>query len=360
MKTTPLHDLHTARGAKFGPFAGYQMPLFYPLGILAEHRHTRAACGVFDISHMVQVEVSGKDAAAFVSRLCPYDAQSQPEKRARYSYFLNDAAGIIDDLIVSRLADDRFMIVCNAGCADKDWAHMQAHIAGFAVELEKRDRAFLAIQGPKAEAVLQSAGHDFRAMNFLDVAELPGDIFVSRSGYTGEDGFEIALPSGGATEFASALLENPDVEMIGLGARDSLRLEAGLPLYGQDLGEEITPLEAGIAWAIPKSHRSGGTFVGADALAREFAQGRKRKRIGLRPQGAAPVRAHATILDANGRKVGEITSGGFGPTIDRPVALGLIDIDAQMPLHADLRGRLVLLDEAKLPFVSHRYKTANN
>jgi aminomethyltransferase len=360
VKKTPLFSLHQQSGAKFGPFVGYEMPLFYPAGILAEHRHTRTACGIFDISHMMQVEISGRDAAAFIARLCPCPAQSQELRRARYTYFLNERAGVIDDLIVTRLAADRFMVVCNAGCAEKDWAHMEAHKAGHDVALRKLDRAFIAIQGPAAEEVLRGAGIEAGAMNFLDARELPGGRFVSRSGYTGEDGFEIALPAHEAEDFTRSLLKNPMALLIGLGARDSLRLEAGLPLYGQDLSEDITPMEAGIAWAIPQTHRNGGEFIGAAALAAHFARGRARKRIGFRVEGAAPVRAHAAVLDSAGNAVGEITSGGFGPTVNGPVALALVSSTATGPFSADLRGRKIMLEEAKLPFVPHRYKKSAN
>jgi aminomethyltransferase len=354
LKKTPLNALHGELGAKFGPFAGYDMPLFYPAGILAEHRHTRAAAGLFDISHMLQVEITGKDAAAAIERLCPYPASEQPAGRARYSFFLNESGGIIDDLIVTRLSDERFLLVCNAGSASKDLEHIRAHSAGAAVAV--RDRAFLALQGPQGEAVLRDCGIGPLPEVFLDALELPGDRFISRSGYTGEDGFEIALPAGEAEAFARRLLADTRVAMAGLGARDSLRLEAGLPLYGQDLSEEITPQEAGLSWAIPQSHRSGGPFVGAEALAANFAAGRKRRRIGLVPEGAAPVRAHAEIRDASGQRVGEVTSGGFGPTVNHPVAMGLIAVDATLPLFAELRGRQAPLAEAKLPFVPHRYK----
>jgi aminomethyltransferase len=354
LKRTPLHALHGELGAKFGPFAGYEMPLFYPAGILAEHRQTRASAGLFDISHMLQVEIAGANAARAVERLCPYPAGEQAIGRARYSFFLNENGGIIDDLIVTRLSEDRFLLVCNAGSASKDLEHIRAHSAGAAVA--DRNRAFLALQGPLSEAVLRDGGIGPLPDAFLDARELPGDRFISRSGYTGEDGFEIALPAGEAEAFARRLLADPRVAMAGLGARDSLRLEAGLPLYGQDLSEEITPQEAGLSWAIPQSHRSGGPFIGADALAANFATGRKRRRIGLVPEGAAPVRAHAEIRDSTGRTVGEVTSGGFGPTVNHPVAMGLIAVDATFPLFAELRGRQTPLAEAKLPFVPHRYK----
>ncbi len=356
MKQTPLHSLHRELGAKFGPFAGFDMPLFYPAGILAEHRHTRSQCGLFDISHMMQVELEGPGAAELVSRLCPYPAAGQQPGRARYSFFLNGEAGIIDDLIVTRLAASRFMIVCNAGCADKDLAHIKDHAPGHDVGVKVLDRAFIAVQGPAAEVVLRESGMDELPASFLDAMELPGNRFISRSGYTGEDGFEVALPASEAEQFARKLLSDSRAMMIGLGARDSLRLEAGLPLYGQDLAEDITPQEAGLSWAIPQTHRNGGDFVGALALAAHFAEGRKRKRIGFVPEGNAPVRAHSAILDAAGNKVGEVTSGGFGPTVNHPVGMALVAVEAGDTLYADLRGRQVPIRQVKLPFVPHNYK----
>ncbi|MEZ5792888.1 MAG: glycine cleavage system aminomethyltransferase GcvT [Nitratireductor sp.] len=356
MKQLPLHSLHAEQGAKFGPFAGFDMPLFYPDGIMREHQHVRSQAGLFDISHMVLVMLAGKDAAALVSHLCPYPADEQQPGKARYTFFLNEQAGVIDDLIVTRFATDRFMIVCNAACAEKDLAHIRSNAEGRDVAIEVLERVFLALQGPQAEAVLTKAGLDVAAMNFLDARELADGWIVSRSGYTGEDGFEIAIPVGLADDFARKLLADDRVMLIGLGARDSLRIEAGLPLYGQDLSDSITPMEAGLAWAIPKSHRDGGRFVGADALAQKFAEGRSRKRVGIRPQGAAPVRAHAAVIDAAGKTIGEITSGGFGPSCGHPVAFGLIEANHEGPLFAELRGRQMPLEIASLPFAPHRYK----
>jgi aminomethyltransferase len=332
------------------------MPLFYSAGIVREHENTRANAGLFDISHMVLVEIDGADSAALISRLCPYPATQQPVGHSRYSFFLNENAGIIDDLIVTRRGETRFLIVCNAGCAEKDLAHIRRHATGFDVTVEVLDRVFLALQGPAAENVLENAGLTVANLSFLQVTEPRQGWVVARSGYTGEDGFEIAIPSGQAEEFAAKLLEDDRVLPAGLGARDSLRLEAGLPLYGQDLAEDISPQEAGIAWAIPKSHREGGDFIGAPALAAKFAAGRKRKRVGLKPVGNAPVRAHAKLANGAGDPVGEVTSGGFGPTVGHPVALGLIDANHEGSLFADLRGRQVEMEIVKLPFVEHRYR----
>ncbi|MCB1461427.1 MAG: glycine cleavage system aminomethyltransferase GcvT [Nitratireductor sp.] len=357
MKQIPLHSLHVELGAKFGPFAGYDMPLFYGAGVLKEHLHTRGHAGLFDISHMRHVDVTGADAARLVSRLCPYDATAQENGAGRYTFFLNKNAGIIDDLIVTRLGADRFRIVCNAGCADKDIEHLRAHANGFDVKIEPLQRVFLALQGPEAEAVLASAGLDAAHLAFMHAMETPDGWFISRSGYTGEDGFEIALPASDGNTFARKLIEDPRVLPIGLAARDSLRLEAGLSLYGQDLSEDITPMEAGLIWAIPKPLREGGPFVGADTLAAKIAEGRKRKRVGLKPKGpSAPIRAHATLLDSKGDRIGEVTSGGFGPSCDHPVALGLVAADAKEPLFAEVRGKLIELDLTPPPFVPHRYK----
>jgi aminomethyltransferase len=248
------------------------------------------------------------------------------------------------------------MLVCNAGCADKDLAHIEEHAAGRDVRVTVRDRAFIAVQGPQAENVLRAAGMDELPSMFLDAHELSGGRFISRSGYTGEDGFEIALAPHEAEAFARRLLSDDRAMMIGLGARDSLRLEAGLPLYGQDLSEDITPLEAGLSWAVPASHRNGGGFIGALALAAHFANGRKRKRIAFVPEGNAPVRSHAPVLDAQGKQVGEVTSGGFGPTVNHPVGMALVAADAGETLFADLRGRQIPIRQAKLPFVPHQYK----
>ena len=356
MKKTPLYPLHERLGAKFGPFAGYDMPLLYPAGIMAEHTHTRENASLFDISHMVHVAITGAGAADLVSRLCPYAAGGQETGRARYSFFLNDAAGIIDDVIVTRLADDRFLIVCNAACSDKDLAHIRHHASHFDAKVEVLDRAFVALQGPQAEAVMRDAGFDVTGLQFMQATEPRAGWFVSRSGYTGEDGFEIAMPSAQGMAFAEQLLGDERVAMAGLGARDSLRMEAGLPLYGQDLAEDITPMEAGLGWAIAKEMREGGEFVGAVALAQKAVSGRARRRLGLRPVGSTPVRTHAILTDATGRQVGEITSGGFGPSVGHPIAFGLIDMDAVMPVSAEVRGKQIEMQETKLPFVPHRYK----
>lgn len=360
MNKTPLYNIHVAHGAKFGPFAGFDMPLFYKTGIIAEHLHTRKKAGLFDISHMMLVEIGGDDGAQLVSKLCPLNANDMDNGEARYTFFLNDNAGIIDDLIVSRLANDRYSMVCNAGCAEKDLAHINRHAENFNVEIIVKPYGIVALQGPEAEVVLEGCGLSVSAMKFMQVARIDGDHgnwLVSRSGYTGEDGFEIAMPENEIAAFTQKLLADERVLPIGLGARDSLRLEAGLSLYGQDLSDDITPMEAGLTWAIAKDLRTDGSYIGAQAVKEKIAAKRKRKRVGIKPEGRAPVRAGSVILDGSGSQVGEITSGGFGPSVEHPVALGLINIDADVEsLVAEVRSRHIALKIASLPFTPHKYK----
>ena len=347
--------MHLDAGAKTGAFAGYDMPLSYPLGVMKEHLHTRSKAGLFDISHMMHVEVAGSEAAALLSRLCPFDPVEQLEGQAKYTFFLNDTAGIIDDLIVTRLATDRYLIVANAGCAEKDLAHINTEASKFDVSVTAVPRAFLALQGPSAEAVLQD--HiDVSKMAFMTGTETSQGWFVSRTGYTGEDGFEIGLPEAEGVAFAEKLLSHEDVEWIGLGARDSLRLEAGLPLYGQDLSDEITPHEAGLLWAIPKDLRNAGNFIGADALARSIEAGRSRMRVGLLPEGR-PVRGDVILENADGKEIGIVTSGGFGPSLEGPMAMAIVNVDAaDAQIFADMRGKKIPMKRVKLPFTPHSYK----
>jgi len=340
-----------------GEFAGYSMPLFYPLGVMKEHLHTRASAGLFDISHMVHIEITGKEAGRLIERACPYDASNQPLGQARYTFFLNQNAGVIDDLIITRLGDERYLIVANAGCAEKDIAHIKGLAEGFESNVEVIPRGFLALQGPQAEAVLNEQGLAAGELKFMTGIEPKPGWFLSRTGYTGEDGFEIAMPVSKTVDFAKALLAHDAVELIGLGARDSLRLEAGLSLYGQDLDDQTTPHEAGLLWAIPKPLRQGGTFIGADVLADKIAAGRGRKRVGLRPLGKMPVRAGAKLVNDAGNDIGKVTSGGFGPSFNGPVALGMITMDAaDQPIFAEVRGKQVEMEIHPLPFVPHTYK----
>jgi aminomethyltransferase len=357
VKQTPLFNFHQQSGAKMGEYAGYSMPLFYPLGVMKEHLHTRKAAGLFDISHMVHMEITGPEAAKLIERACPYEASSQPIGQARYTFFLNENAGVIDDLIITRLADQCYLIVANAGCAEKDESHIKGLAESFDAEVEVLPRGFLPLQGPKAEAVLAAVGFDVANMGFMSGIEPKSGWFLSRTGYTGEDGFEIAMPVDEVEAFAKSLLENDDVELIGLAARDSLRLEAGLSLYGQDLNEDVSPHEAGLLWAIPKPLREGKGFIGAKALAEKIAAGRSRKRVGLCPVGGRPVRAGTTLVNDAGETIGQVTSGGFGPSFDGPVALGLINMDAaDAPMFADIRGKKIAMEIHALPFVPHTYK----
>lgn len=357
LKQTPLTQMHLEAGAKMGAFAGFTMPLFYPLGLMKEHIHTREKAGLFDVSHMVHIEVSGPESARLISHLCPCQAAAQEIGSCRYTFFLNERAGIIDDLIVTRLGEERFLMVVNAGCAEKDVAHVNGQADKFDVSVKIIPRGFLALQGPKAEAALAKCGFDLSSCSFNSALETENGWFISRTGYTGEDGFEIGLPVEETAAFVTRLLENDDVRLIGLGARDSLRLEAGLSLYGQDLDEETTPHEAGLVWAIAKPLREGGDFIGSAAFAEKIIEGRKRKRVGLKPKQKIPVRAGAKLTDENDHEIGSVTSGGFGPTVDYPVALGLITIESDGgSVFADVRGRKIEMEIVKLPFTPHNYK----
>ncbi|MEX2630786.1 MAG: glycine cleavage system aminomethyltransferase GcvT [Tistlia sp.] len=358
---TPLHDLHRALGARLVPFAGYEMPVQYPAGILKEHLQCRERAALFDVSHMGQVRLSGAGAAEALERLAPLDAQGLPEGRTRYSFFTNEAGGILDDFMTTRVGDDLLLVV-NAACKAADLAHLQRALPAGARCALLEDRALLALQGPQAAAVLQRLAPAVADLRFMDSAELElagVNARLSRSGYTGEDGFEISLPAEAAGAFAERLLAEPEVEPAGLGARDSLRLEAGLCLYGHDIDETTTPVEAGLAWAIGKRRRAEGGFAGADTILRQLAEGPPSKRVGLLPEGRAPLREGLEILDGDGRKVGRITSGGFAPSLGRPVAMGYVApglAEAGTALAAELRGKPVALATAPLPFVKHGYK----
>jgi len=358
-KTLPLEDLHKAAGAKFGPFAGWNMPLTYPAGVMKEHQHTRQHVGLFDISHMKLIAVHGPQAAALLNRACPLDAGALEQSQSKYTFLLNGKAGIDDDLIVTRLGPERFMVVANAGNAAADIAHLQQVAAGFDATVEPLDRIFLAIQGPDAEAALNQAGIETAALSFMHGIEPREGWFMSRSGYTGEDGFEIGLPEKDARALLEKLLADERVMWIGLAARDSLRLEAGLCLHGQDLTPETNPVSAGLMWAVPKEIRASGGFIGADALRAALERGAAEKRVGLKPEGRMPVRAGAALFDADGNEAGRVTSGGFGPSAGHPVAMGYVSATLAKPgtrLFADVRGTKVPVDVAALPFTPHRYR----
>jgi aminomethyltransferase len=370
--TTPLIAMHRSLGARMVPFAGYEMPLQYPTGILKEHLHTRAAAGLFDVSHMGQIALRPKsgslaDAAAALERLVPMDVAGLVEGRQRYGLFTNDAGGILDDLMIAHRGDHLLLIV-NAARKAEDLAHLQAALSG-SCKVEPLDRALLALQGPRAEAVLSELHPDVAAMRFMDVRPIDFHgvpAVVSRSGYTGEDGYEISLEARDAVDFAERLLAAEGVLPVGLGARDSLRLEAGLCLYGHDIDETTTPVEAALEWAIQPARRTGGPraggFPGTDAILGQIASGATRRRVGLLPEGRAPLREGTELFaDEAGEPVGVITSGGFGPSLDAPVAMGYVPIAMAAPetrLSARLRGRTVAVTVAKLPLVKPGYKRA--
>jgi len=326
---------------------------------MKEHLHAREKAGLFDISHMKLIAVEGPQAAAVLSRACPLDAAAMIASHARYTFFLNETAGILDDLIVTRLADTRFVVVANAGNAAADTAHLRAVARDYDCEVKPLDRVLLALQGPEAALVLASVGLDLSALAFMQGTEPRPGWFASRSGYTGEDGFEIALPPAQAGAFAQELLADSRVMWAGLAARDSLRLEAGLCLHGQDITPEIDPASAGLLWAIPRSLREKGGFIGAAALADIIAKGPREVRVGLRPEGRQPVRAGALLHDEIGNPAGHVTSGGFGPTLSAPVATGYVPPGLAAPgtrLFAEVRGSRIPVDLHPLPFTPHRYR----
>ncbi len=359
----PLHDLHLELGGKMVPFAGYEMPVQYPLGVMGEHLHTRAKAGVFDVSHMGQILAyptgTMEELALDLERLMPVDVLGLAPWRQRYGMLTNDAGGILDDLMIANRGD-HFMIVVNAACKAADLAHLSQHLTSAKLTLCS-ERSLLALQGPLAEMVLAQIVPEISEMRFMDVG-IFGDIWVSRSGYTGEDGFEISISNTNVQELARRLLSLPNVAPIGLGARDSLRLEAGMPLYGHDIDETTSPVEAGLAWAIQKTRRAGGAraggFAGAGRILQELSIGPKRLRVGLRPDGRAPMREGVVLLDGE-NQIGTITSGGFGPSLNAPIATGYLPpsfADIGTLLHGDLRGKPHPLRVCALPFHPTSYK----
>jgi aminomethyltransferase len=359
LKVTPLNSLHKELGARMVPFAGYEMPVQYPTGILTEHKHTRAAAGLFDVSHMGQVRITGADPAKALEALVPGDLVALDVGKMRYTMFTNDAAGILDDLMVNKRDRDLFVIV-NAACKEQDIAHMRNNLKGCEVEYLE-DRALLALQGPQAVDVLSRLNSVIPALSFGMGATLALDkfeAFVTRSGYTGEDGFEISVPNSQVEELARWLLAQPEVKPIGLGARDSLRLEAGLCLYGHDIDTTTTPIEAGLAWTISKRRREEGGYPGAEIVKKQLAEGVARKRVGIQPQGRAPAREGTEIFNDKNEKIGVITSGGFGPSVDAPVAMGYVATDyakVGTPLTLMVRGKALPAKVCTLPFITKRY-----
>lgn len=363
---TPLHTLHLELGARMVPFAGYDMPVQYPLGVMKEHQHTREQAGLFDVSHMGQILLTGAGAAKALEALVPVDIIDLPVGMQRYAMFTNEQGGILDDLMVANLGNDKLFLVVNAACKEQDLAHLRKHV-GAHCEIQPlfEERALLALQGPAAVKVLQRLAPDVAKMTFMQfepVTLLGTACYISRSGYTGEDGFEISVPTAHAEKLARALLAEPEVEAIGLGARDSLRLEAGLCLYGHDMNEKTTPIEASLLWAISKARRADGPraggFPGADTIFAQQQQGVARKRVGLLPQERTPVREGAEVVDAQGNVIGTVCSGGFGPTLGAPLAMAYLD-SAFTPIDTEVwaivRGKRVPMKVSKLPFVAQRY-----
>jgi aminomethyltransferase len=324
---------------------------------MKEHLHCREAAGLFDISHMKLFAVSGQGAAAALARACPIEPRALSIGQAKYTFFLDETAGILDDLIITRTGEKRFIVVANAGNAAADEAQLRAVAAAFDCTVEPLDRVFLALQGPAAAQVAADAKIDGADLVFMQGMETADGWFISRSGYTGEDGFEIALPAESARAVAERLIADERVEWVGLAARDSLRLEAGLCLHGQDITPETNPVDAGLLWAIPKDLRTGGEFLGAAALEKAIGEGARRKRVGLKPEGRQPVRAGAPLVDGDGKAVGTVTSGGFGPSFGSPVAMGYVSVEAQdKPIFAEVRGNRLPLSIHPLPFQPHRQR----
>ena len=371
LRTLCLDAWHRQLGARMVPFAGYDMPIQYDPtgvqaarcrgGVLAEHLHTRAEAGLFDVSHMGQAILSGSDAASAFERFVPGDIIGLKPGRQRYSLLMNEAGGIIDDLMVARLQEDRLFLVVNASRKEVDFTHLAAALPdGLNLDVLD-DRALLALQGPAAVQVMQRLAPEAAALGFMGVAavSIAGvNCIVSRSGYTGEDGFEISVPAAGAVDLANLLIAEPEVAPIGLGARDSLRLEAGLCLYGNDIDELTTPVEAGLTWAIGKRRKMTWDFPGGPAVRDHIDNGPPRIRVGIRPDGRAPARAQTTIMAADGTEAGIVTSGGFGPTVNGPVAMGYVrrDLGADgTRLDLLVRGKALPATVVPLPFVPHRY-----
>jgi aminomethyltransferase len=346
-------------------FAGYSMPVSYPDGILAEHRHCRTAAALFDVSHMGQIKLIGDDAARALETLVPMDIVGLAPGRQRYAYFTNAAGGMLDDFMVWRGADHLALVV-NASRKSHDTTHLINHIGHRCTVASQPDRALLALQGPQAAAALARLDGDVGKLTFMTggTFRLDGtDAFVTRSGYTGEDGFEISVPADNAVALAKALLSLPEVKPAGLGARDTLRLEAGLCLYGHDIDETTSPVEAGLSWAIPKVRRPGGAregrYPGAGVIEMQLSQGPRYKRVGLVGLERVPVRENAKISDSKGHKLGHVTSGTLGPSVGEPIAMAYLAMDHAIVHHevyADVRGRSVPMRVAPLPFTPHRYQ----
>lgn len=369
---TPLYDLHKSLGARMIAFAGYDMPVQYPAGVLTEHLHTRTEAGLFDISHMGQVILRPKsgnlaDAAMALETLVPVDVLGLPEGRQRYAFFTNENGGILDDLMIANRGDHLFLIV-NAACKNADVAYLNSHLSEVCEIDLLEERALLALQGPKSAFALAGLAPVVTRMRFMDVREIAiegADCIVSRSGYTAEDGFEISVAANKAVDLAKALLAHDCLEPIGLGARDSLRLEGGLCLYGNDIDTKTTPVEANLVWAIQKVRRSGGQraggFPGADVILNQLISGAERKRVGLRPEGRAPMRSGTKLFadTAASELSGTVTSGGFGPSVGAPIAIGYVTTELSKPgtkIFGEVRGKRLPVVVCDLPFVKPNFK----
>jgi aminomethyltransferase len=370
LQRTPLFDLHVLLGAKMVPFAGYEMPVQYPLGVLKEHLWTREKAGLFDVSHMGQAILAAGDGkhetvARALEALAPADIVSLKPGQQRYTQLLNEDGGIIDDLMVTRSAlatdEGRLFLVVNAACKDIDYKHIAARLPAGVLLSAEPDRGLLALQGPAAAAVMARIAPKADALGFMQVAPLAVGAFdcrVSRSGYTGEDGYEISVAGDQAVDLAKLLLSDAAVQPIGLGARDSLRLEAGLCLYGHDIDETTSPVEAALVWSMQKRRRTEGGFPGAARIQRELAGGPQRLRVGIKPEGRAPAREGTEIQSVEGENIGVITSGGFGPTVNGPIAMGYVaasSAKAGMPVRLMVRGKAMPAVVSDMPFAPHRY-----
>jgi len=360
LKRTPLYAIHRELGARMVPFAGYEMPVQYPSGVLAEHLHTRSQAGLFDVSHMGQIRLAGAGCVSALEALVPGDLEALASRRMRYTLLLNEAGGILDDLMATRLSNGLFLVV-NAARKEVDFAHLRDCLGTSASIEPLADRALLALQGPAAATVLSRFIEGIGRLRFMSASEVTvgsRQWLVTRSGYTGEDGFEISLPASEAEEFARRLIAEPEVLPIGLGARDSLRLEAGLCLYGHDIDETTTPVEADLAWTIGKRRRAEGGFPAAATILRQLIEGTSRTRVGIRPDGRAPAREDTEIVDDAGSALGKVTSGGFGPSVGGPVAMGYVASEHAVEgeaLQLLVRGAPRPARVVRLPFVATRY-----
>ena len=364
MKRTPLYDLHGELGARMVEFAGYAMPVHYPLGVMGEHLHTRSAAGLFDVSHMGQIVVRGERAAAALERLVPADLPALRPGNQVYSLFTDGDGGILDDLIITCWSGQEYFLVVNAACKEQDLAHLKRGLPECEVQALE-ERALLALQGPAAVEVMRAIAPPVTGLVFMAGmhVEIDGSAcFVTRSGYTGEDGFEISVPAGAAEHLARRLLAHEAVQPIGLGARDSLRLEAGLCLYGHDMNAQTTPVEAGLQWVVAKARRPGGAraggYPGAERIEEQLAAGPSRRRVGLVGEGKAPVREGAELHDGDGALVGRVGSGGFGPSDGGAIAMAYVGVEPAVPgtrLDAMVRGRPRPMTVTRMPFVPQRY-----